>query len=142
MLAHRKSDKKVNPLKVRLLASQRELLDKILPESSYANLSDYIRDAVIEKMHRGEMETNDIERLNQTISRLDKSIRGLRSLLRLTFAADAVLAQALMRYFPDDLATPQAFMQEVARQFNGQTGRTFDELGTEAEHKRFAAAGD
>ena len=137
-----KADKKVNPLKVRLLGSQRQLLDHILPDSGYETISDYIRDAVTEKMRRSELEKNEVQRLNQTISRLDKHVAGLRSLLRLDFATSATLARALMRYFPDDLATPQDFMQEVARQFKGQSGRTFDELSSEPEEKRLAAAGD
>jgi hypothetical protein len=120
-------------------------------EEGYDSESAYVREALKEKLRRGEFERKLEQRLLASLNEQSKRIRALDQGQRLAFSAFTAFAKLFMLYFPepshmilrDTRATLddryRQFIMDVAGHFNGEVGREFQSL---AEEPRLAATGD
>jgi Arc/MetJ-type ribon-helix-helix transcriptional regulator len=152
-LIRRKSDgeAKSTPLRCRLPdALMRELKQHAI-EEGYDSESSYVREALKEKMRRGEFERKLEQRLLASLNEQSKRIRSLDQGQRLAFSAFTAFTKLFMLYFPEpanvvlrDTGSTlderyRQFIMDVAHHFNGEVGQEFQSL---TEDRHLAAAGD
>jgi Arc/MetJ-type ribon-helix-helix transcriptional regulator len=149
----RKSDgeTKSTPLRCRLPEALMQELKAHAAEEGYDSESAYVREALKEKLRRGEFERKLEQRLLASLNEQSKRIRSLDQGQRLAFSAFTAFAKLFMLYFPepsnlilrDTGATLderyRQFIMDVAGHFNGEVGREFQSL---TEEPRLAAAAD
>ena len=149
----RKSDgeTKSTPLRCRLSDALMQELKARAAEEGYDSESAYVREALKEKLRRGEFERKLEQRLLASLNDQSKRIRSLDQGQRLAFSAFTAFAKLFMLYFPepsnlilrDTGATLderyRQFIMDVAGHFNGEVGREFQSL---TEEPRLAATGD
>lgn len=149
----RKSDgeTKSTPLRCRLPDALMHELKRHALAEGYDSESAYVREALKEKMRRGEFKRKLEQRLLVSLNEQSKRIRSLDQGQRLAFSALTAFGKLFMRYFPepssmilrDTGATLderyRQFIMEVAGHFNDEIGREFQSL---TEEKQLAAAGD
>ena len=149
----RKSDgeTKSTPLRCRLPEVLMQELKKRAIEEGYDSESAYVREALKEKLRRGEFERKLEQRLLASLNEQSKRIRSLDQGQRLAFSAFTAFAKLFMLYFPEPPETVlrdtgatlderyRQFIMDVAGHFNGEVGREFQSL---TEEPRLAAAGD
>lgn len=131
-------------IKARLPGTIGTQFESAWQSEGYASKSAYVLDAIKEKLRRGELQKNEMQRLIQALNRFDKRIAGLQSMIRLVFAAVAGVATLLMRYFREtDLRAQESWVKEVTRNYYAEIGQTFDQVtASEGEEQRYAATGD
>ena len=120
-------------------------------EEGYDSESAYVREALKEKMRRGEFERKLEQRLLASLNEQSRRIRSLDQGQRLAFSAFTAFAKLFMLYFPepsnvvlrDTAATLderyRQFVMDVAGHFNGEVAREFQLL---TEETQLAATGD
>ena len=142
---------KSTPLRCRLPEALMQELKERAVEEGYDSESAYVREALKEKLRRGEFERRLEQRLLLSLNEQSKRIRSLDQGQRLAFSAFTAFAKLFMLYFPeppdmmlcDTGATLderyRQFIMDVASHFNGEVGREFQSL---TEEPRLAATGD
>jgi Arc/MetJ-type ribon-helix-helix transcriptional regulator len=150
----RKSDgaAKTTPLRCRMPEALMQELKQHADEDGYDSESAYVREAIKEKIRRGEFERKLEQRVWASLNEQARRIRSLDQGQRLAFSAFTAFAKLFLLYFPepsslvlrDTGATLQEryrqFVADVAGQFNGEAGRDFESLTEETPLA--AAAGD
>ena len=142
---------KNTPLRCRVPEMLMQELKRHALEEGYDSESAYVREALKEKMRRGEFERKLEQRLLASLNEQSRRIRSLDQGQRLAFSAFTAFAKLFMLYFPepsnlvlrDTGATLderyRQFIMDVAGHFNSEVGREFQSL---TEEKQLAAAGD
>ena len=138
----RKSDSetKSTPLRCRLPVTLRRELKCHVTEEGYDSESAYVREALKEKMRRGEFERKLEQRLHASLNEQSQRIRFLDQEQQLAFSAFTAFAKLFLLYFPEppDLIVRNTgatleerfrqFMLDVTGHFHGEVGREFRSL--------------
>lgn len=149
----RKSDgeTKSTPLRCRLPDGLMQELKDRADEEGYDSESAYVREALKEKLRRGEFERKLEQRLLASLNEQSKRIRSLDQGQRLAFSAFTAFAKLFMLYFPEPVSIVlrdtsatlderyRQYIMDVAGHFTGEVGREFQSL---TEEPRLAATGD
>lgn len=116
----------------RLPSSIKQQVEDCVRDEGYASNSAYILQAVKEKIRRGQIEKNLLERVAATANQHGKRLAALEQAHRMSFAAVAASVKLFMLYFPEpgenvrsvtekDLEQRyQKFIHGTARIFNGE----------------------
>ena len=99
----RKSDgeTKSTPLRCRLPVTLRRELKCHVTEEGYDSESAYVREALKEKMRRGEFERKLEQRLHASLNEQSQRIRFLDQEQQLAFSAFTAFAKLFLLYFPE-----------------------------------------
>jgi Arc/MetJ-type ribon-helix-helix transcriptional regulator len=148
----RKSDSetKDTPLRCRLPDALRRELKCHVTEEGYDSESAYVREALKEKMRRGEFERKLEQRLYASLNEQSQRMRSLDQEQQLAFSAFTAFAKLFMLYFPEPPALLlqqtgatlderfRQFMLDVTGHFHGEVNQEFRSL---LEKPHGAAAG-